>query len=150
MRLSLSVNVCVYTCVLVCVCVRVCSAFSFYQIRREMKLKINRKQNQKCKIQQQQPQATLGHVACQVENISQVFLHIYVVVIVVIAALHIYLLCEKTSRGKKKIEYNRGSKTEREGERSRRTDGGSVLCCLVFVQFHCLPRCCCRLNNKKA
>lgn len=57
-----------------CVCVRVCSAFSFYQIRREMKLEINRKQNQKCKIQQQ-PQATLGHVACQVENISQVFLH---------------------------------------------------------------------------
>lgn len=118
-----------------------------------MKLKINRKQNQKCKIQQQQPQATLGHVACQVENISQVFLHINVVVvvaIVVIAALHIYLLCEKTSRGKKKIEYNRGSKTEREGERSRRTDGGGVLCCLVFVQFHCLPRCCCRPNNKKA
>lgn len=81
-----------------------------------MKLKINRKQNQKCKIQQQQPQATLGHVACQVENISQVFLHIYVVVVVVIAALHIYLLCEKTSRGKKKIEYNRGSRREREAD----------------------------------
>lgn len=89
-----------------------------------MKLKINRKQNQKCKIQQQQPQATLGHVACQVENISQVFLHIYVVVvvaIVVIAALHIYLLCEKTSRGKRKSNIIEGVK-ERERGREKQTN----------------------------
>lgn len=60
------------------------------------------------------------------------------VAVVVAAALHIYLLCEKTRKSKiVEGKRERDRSRERGNRAGRRTDGGGgMLCCLVLVQYH--------------
>lgn len=102
------------------------SAFSFYQIRREIKLKINRKQNQKCKIQlvgHRQLEATWPCCVPSGKYFAS-FSTYLLLLLLLLCSTHLFIVRKKTSRGKKKIKNSRGSESKTERGRARRQTHG--------------------------